>query len=183
MDLFEQMNSLKIYYNIIIKNTLINKFNYNSLKKIPRIKNITLNFNCKKFELKQLATSLLALELITKKRGEITTATKPNLILKIKKGNPVGCKIILKKKSMYDFFSIFIFKILPSLKNSTKKKIKKSNNITYTIINTLLFKKLEKNYIIFNTLQNININIATNTKTKQELFFLLKLFKINNLTL
>ena len=164
-----------------MKYNLINKFNYKNLEDIPKIEDITINFNCQNFELKHLGTSLLALQLITKKKGNLTIATKPNVILKIKKGIPVGCKVLLKGKSMYDFFLTFIFKILPLLKNTTKKKIKKCNNITYTIKNTLIFKRLEKNYLIFNNLKSININITTNTKTKTELFFLFKLFKIKHL--
>jgi len=175
------MSILKKYYDNIMKYNLITKFNYTDLKKIPKIKYIILNFNCKNFELKHLGTSLLALQVLTKKKGILTTAKKPNIILKIKKGNPIGCKLILKNKLMYHFFSDFIFKILPLLKNTTFKKIKKTNDITYTLNNTLIFKKLEKNYFIFNNLNNININIITNTKTKKELFFLLKLLKIKQL--
>ena len=172
------MTTIKKYYNSIIKYNLINKFNYKNLKDIPKIKNITLNFNCKSFELKHLGASLLALQLITKKKGTLTTTIKPNINLKIKKGNPVGCKIFLVNKSMYEFFLTFVFKILPILKNVTKKKIKKPNSITYSIKNTLIFKKLEKNYLIFNNLENINVNITTNAKTKKELLFIIKLFKI-----
>ena len=177
------MNSLKKYYNNIIKYNFITKFNYKKITNIPEVTKIIINFNCKNFELKHLATSLLALQLITKKKGTLTTAKKPNIILKIKKGNPVGCKVNLKKKDMYSFLLIFITKIVPFLKDVIQKKIKKNNVITYTITNTLIFKELEKNYLMFNNLKNININIVTTAKTKQELFFFSKLLKIKHLKL
>ena len=177
------MNILNTYYSNIIKYNLITKFDYKKIDNVPEITKIILNFNCKNFELKHLATSLLALQLITKKKGTLTTAKKPNIILKIKKGNPVGCKINLKKMYMYNFLFIFITKIVPRFKNVMKKKIKKINVVTYTITNTLTFKKLEKNYLIFNSLKSVNINIVTTAKTKQELFFIFKLLKIKHIEL
>lgn len=173
------MQFLQQYYYNILKYDLINKFNYTNLKEIPKLKEIILNFGCKSFELKILITSLLALQLITKKKGKLTTSKKSNILLKIRKGNPVGCKIILKKEFMYKFFTKFILKILPRLKTEiSTKKLKNIKVLTYHIKNILIFKELEKNYNIFNNIQSLNITILTNVKTKKELFFLLNSFKI-----
>ena len=95
------MNSLEYYYKTIIKYDLINKFSYSNIKKIPELKKIVLNFGCKSSEIKELATSLLALELIINTNTPIflTKSKQPNVLLKIRKGAPVGCKVILKKKN------------------------------------------------------------------------------------
>ena len=177
------MYNLKRYYDNVIKYNLLNKFEYQDLKRLPKIKKVVLNFNCKAFEIKKLSTALLALKLVTNKKGKLTTSNKPNIILKIKKGTPVGCKVILTSKLMYKFLNLFIFRVLPTLKNSALIKIKDKSTITYTIKNSLIFKILEKNYIIFNNIQNVNINIITTTASYKELFFLLKSFKLKNLTL
>ena len=38
------------------------------------------------------------------------------LILNLRKGEPVGIKLVLRKKSIYDFLIYFLFEVLPSLK-------------------------------------------------------------------
>jgi large subunit ribosomal protein L5 len=91
------------YVHKIISYDLINTFFYRNLIEIPKLKKITLNFGYQKSNFKHLVSSLLALEFITSKKGKITTSKHLNVFLKIKKGNPVGCKIILKKSTMYFF--------------------------------------------------------------------------------
>ena len=61
------------------------------------LKKIVLNFGYQKSNLKYLISGLLALEFISSKKGKITKSRHLNLFLKIKKGDPVGCKIVLKK--------------------------------------------------------------------------------------
>ena len=78
----------KNYYNNVIKYDLINKFYYTNHKQIPQIINIILNFNCKNLNVKNLVSSLVALELITMKKGIVLTSKKSNIVLKIRKGNP-----------------------------------------------------------------------------------------------
>ena len=110
------MHFLEYYYNNVIKFDLINRFNYKNLKNIPKLEKIVLNFGCKTFELKKLSLSLLSLQLITDKKGILTVSKKPNIVLKIRKGNPVGCKVILTKNLMYLFFAKLLIEILPKLK-------------------------------------------------------------------
>ena len=97
------MYFLENYYQTTVQYDLINKFHYKNLQKLPKLQKIVLNFGYKSPNLKNLASALLFLELATGKRGVITTASKPHILLKIKKGNPVGCNVILKKTLMYAF--------------------------------------------------------------------------------
>lgn len=176
------MNFLNTYYQNIIQYDVINKFNYKHIKTLPKLEQIVLNFGCKNFNIKKLATALLALELITAKRGELTTAKNSNILLKIRKGNPVGCKIILKKRIMYNFFTKFIVDVFPKIKNFTPFKIQKNKlkkkSFSTKLANTLIFSELEQNYYLFNSLPNLDITIVTNTKNQKELIFLLNSFKL-----
>ena len=82
------MQIFKYYYNNVIKYDVINKFYYKKYKQIPKIIKIVLSFNCKNLNIKQLLNSLIALELISAKKGFILVSKKSNILLKIKKGNP-----------------------------------------------------------------------------------------------
>jgi large subunit ribosomal protein L5 len=172
------MHFLEYYYNNVIKFDLINRFNYKNLKNIPKLEKIVLNFGCKTFELKKLSLSLLSLQLITDKKGILTVSKKPNIVLKIRKGNPVGCKVILTKNLMYLFFAKLLIEILPKLKKKIlMKKLLSNDALTYNFDNTFIFKEVEKNYLLFNTLKHLQITILTTSKTTKELSFLFNSFK------
>jgi len=59
---------------------------------------------------------LIALELISKKKSLILLSKKSNILLKIRKGNPIGCKVILQKIEMNLFFFRLISEIFPNIK-------------------------------------------------------------------
>lgn len=155
---------------------LVNKFLYNNTKQLPKIKKIILNFGCRTNDIKNLASSLLALELITNQRGLLTLTKKSNIVLKIRKGNPVGCKVTLQKNNLYNYFTKILLELFPKLKNfeafKNSKKIKK-NVFSFYITDIFNFQELEEHYYLFNNLSKININIITNSTKKQELIFIL----------
>src|SRR6476660_5949384 len=111
------MKVIKNYYNQVLKYDFLNKFNYKNINQIPRIEKIILNFNCKNFDIKKIATAILALELITTQKSVITKSKKVSINLKIRKGHPVGCKVILKKDKLESFLLKLLNKIFPELKN------------------------------------------------------------------
>lgn len=176
------MNFLNYYYYNIITYNLINKFNRKTIKNLPKLKTIILNFGCKSSDLKFLLSSLLALELITGKKGTITQARSANLLLKIRKGNPVGCKVQLKKHLMYSFLIKLIFETFPKIKSLNhfflKNDTKHTTAISCKISNILVFSEFEKNYYLFSNLPKLQITFLTNTKTHSEFLYLLNSFKI-----
>ena len=174
------MNIIKHFILRTLKHDLTNKFLYKTTKKIPIIKKITLNFGCKTTELKRLSSSLLALELITSKKGKLTTTKKPNIVLKIRKGNPVGCKVTLQNKKMFTFLEKIFINIFPNIKNFTSIKLNKSintNTFSYEISDPLNFSELEEHYYLFYTLPKLGISISTNSKSKEELLFIFRSIK------
>ena len=171
------MHFLNYFYNKNLKLDLINKFYYIELKKLPKLKKIVLSFNCKTTEMKTLATHLLALELITNQKGILTTSKQQNILLKIRKGNPTGCKITLKKTFMLYFLSKNSTEIFPKIKNFTgiliNQKIEKTA-VSYVVKETLNFSELTDQYYLFNNLYNLNISFILDVKTKNEIFFVLR---------
>jgi ribosomal protein L5 len=61
----------------------LSKFFYNSTA--TQVRKIILNFGCKTTGIKGLATSLLAIELITGQKGILTTTKHSNIFLKLGK--------------------------------------------------------------------------------------------------
>lgn len=175
------MNLLENYYKQVIKYDLINKFFYNQLKDVPELKKIVLNFGCIGFETKSIAASLLSLELITTKQGTITKSKRANILLKIRKGYPVGCIVVLTKDKMYQFFFKLLTEVFPNLKNFKgiyKSKKLKNKSFSLTLLDLINFKELEKQFYLFTNLPPLNIILVTNTRTQRELIYLLNSFKM-----
>jgi large subunit ribosomal protein L5 len=174
------MNFLEHFYLKTLKYDLNNRFLYKNTKELPKLKKIMLNFGCKTSDLKQLSASLLALELITNQKSKLTRTKYSNIFIKIRKGNPTGCKITLRKNKLFNFFAKTLTEIFPKEKNFNgfiiSEKIKK-NVFSYEIHNTFSFSQLESHYYLFNNLPKLNITIVTDTKTKKELLFILRSLK------
>src|SRR6476659_6903633 len=122
-----------------LKHDLLNKFYYKNINELPKLKKIVLNFGCETTELKQLSATILDLEFIANQKGILTKSKKSNILLKIRKGNPVGCKVTLQKKRMLKFLEKTLLEIFPKIKNfngvTVNKQINK-NSFSYELRNT-----------------------------------------------
>lgn len=176
------MQYIDYYHDNIVKYDLINKFYYKNIKTLPKITKIVVNFNYKKQNLKILMVSLVALELISFQKPIFIKSKKSNITLKIRKGQPIGCKITLRNLNLKIFITKLIYEIFYSSKRNLFNTLKKTNKnfsvFSFQIKNSLIFSELEFNYQIFKYLTNLNITIICNNNTFSELKFLLKSYKI-----
>ncbi|MFA9290847.1 MAG: hypothetical protein ACEQSF_06525 [Solirubrobacteraceae bacterium] len=175
------MNILEYYYKKIVRRDLINKFTYTHLEEVPQLKKIILNFGCKNSDVKSIASALLSLELITTKKGSLVKSKRANVLLKIRKGNPVGCTVVLKSNAMYDFLFKLLTEVFPNLRSfsglSVSKKLGKTS-FAFTLKDLINFKELEKQFYLFINLPPLNVTLVTNAKTNKELLYLLQSFKL-----
>jgi large subunit ribosomal protein L5 len=171
------MHFIENFYFKTLKYDLINKFVYYDIHKLPKLKKIILNFGSPTANIKQLSSGLLAFELIANQKGILTTTKKSNILLKIRKGNPTGCKLTLQKYNLFNLFRKTIFEVFPKLKNfngfNQNRKIKK-NAFSYEIHDTFSFSELEGHYYFFNNLPKLDVTIVTTAKNEKELIFILK---------
>ena len=168
------MHFLKRYNEKFVKYDFINKFNYKLINNIPKLVSITLSFNLKKFNIKLLISSLAALQIITLNKGVVTKSKVSNISLKIRKGQPIGCKLTLNNNAMYKFLNKILNKSIINfkIKNPILNKV-----FSIKIKNILIFKNLERNYQFFKNLSNLNITITISNNNLNEFLFLLNLFK------
>lgn len=168
------MNFLQKYNEKIIKYDLINKFPYNNNKEIPIIKNITLNFGCKNFNIQKFAITLLALEILTAKKGALSISKSANVLLKIQKGQPAGCKVVLRKNEIDIFLVRLHLEILPKLRNFLGFHLQmKTSTFSFQLLrNEIMLPEFESQYPLFRDLPNLDVYILTSAKNFKELKFL-----------
>jgi len=170
-------------YNLknLINHEFINKFIYNNSFKIPEIKKIILNLGIKKVNFKSLLSVVALLEIISCQKSFLTHSKTSNISLKIRKGYPVGCSIILRNNSMVDFLNNINFNIFSKLKNLNNIVISKNKNkniYNFSFENLLNFNDLEQKYELFQDLVKLDISIVTNCSTLDELLFLLRSYRL-----
>ena len=173
------MNFLQMYNEKIIKYDLINKFPFNQTKNVPRLEKLTLNFGCKNFNIQKFAITLLALEIITSKKARLSVSQNANVLLKIQKGQPAGCKVILRKKEIDAFLIKLHLEILPKLRNFLGFKLQmKTSSFSFQLLrNEVTLPEFENQYPLFSDLPSLNIHVSTNSKNSKELLFLAESIK------
>lgn len=175
------MHNLNFYQENIIQNDLINKFNYSNVTNLPKIKKVILNFKTKNVNnIKYFTSSMFGVEFISTKKCTFTKSKKPNVLIKIQKGQPVGGKVVLKKILMYRFLSLLILEILPKINRFGYFKTNNKNNFSINLDgNKVTFLNLKEHYNLLNSIPSISITVITTSKTSQELFLLLRSFRFN----
>lgn len=177
------MNYIQKHYNHNINYDLITKLNLNNIFKIPKINKIILNIGLKNsnMEKKKMISIILLLRLIINQQVLNTKSKKNNIIFKIKKGDIIGCKITLRKNNMYYFLEKLIIFILPNIKNFKGISINKKNKniLNFKILNILNFFELEKEFLKFQNLPSIDINLHTNSFSYDYLLILLNQLNIS----
>ena len=163
------MNSM--YLKSRVQYDFLNKFNYKNIYDIPKIEKIDLSFDMKKPDVGLLVTSLVALEMLTHKKGYLIRARTYNLGLKISKGDPIGSRVTLRKKVLLYFISKLI-----KNRNLLNKKDKLS--LSFQIKNIMTFPEMEANYYFFRKLKSLNLVLNSSAKTKEEFNFLLRSYNI-----
>jgi large subunit ribosomal protein L5 len=175
------MPFFEVYNYKVIRYDLINTFVYQNLTQVPRLQKIILNFGYPKSKLKNLISGLLALEFLSSQKGKITKSRHLNVFLKIKKGNPVGCKLVLKKSIMNLFYLKLMTSIFPRIKRPQISQIRDNfkgvKSISFQLKNPLLFIELENQFQFFKDTPKLDITLTTNTKSRKELLFLFKSIK------
>lgn len=99
------MLNFHFYYNSW--QYLLLKYQLGNVYSIPQIKNLIIHIKLTKTSFSALCTGLLVLEMLTYRRSRAVFSKKANLVLKIRKGLPVSCKMTLTGSSLFDFLEVF----------------------------------------------------------------------------
>ena len=103
-----------------------------------------------------------------------------NINIKIRKGQPIGCKVTLRNTNIYNFLSNFLLIILPQDRQLKPIQIKnkKSYNLSLKFNGILTFSELENYYQFFKLISNLSVVIVTNSNSLAEFLFLLVSLKL-----
>lgn len=177
------MNTLKQYYEDVVRLDMIRKFQYANPYSIPKIEKIIVNMGVKEgaVDKKQILPPMLITELITGQKSVITKARKSVANFKIRKGFPIGVKVTLRGDLMYNFLYRLVTVVLPRVrdfKGISHKNINNTGNFSFGLRDLLVFPEIEMEYDKLSRIYGANITIVTTAKTKSETEALISAFQV-----
>ena len=153
---------------------------YRDVSKLPVLLEVHLQFQLRSFDSQLLIMALAALEIITHNKCSITKTKTSNVTLKFRKGSPIGCKVALRKFKALTFIIMLIDTFSLENKDCKLGIGPKGFCLEQHVSKVLNIPGLEGNYHFFRQLGNLRIKFLTTSKTKNELRYLLRSYKLKN---
>tara|TARA_B100000678_G_scaffold291611_1_gene309754 strand:- start:4638 stop:5219 length:582 start_codon:yes stop_codon:yes gene_type:complete len=175
------MARLKEYYDTKIIDILMKKFDYQSIMQVPKLVKITLNMGVGEAvgDKKVMNHAVNDMTAIAGQKPIITKAKKSLAGFKIREGWPVGCKVTLRKKQMYEFLDRLITIALPRVRDFrglNPKSFDGTGNYSLGITEQIVFPEIDFDKI--DTIRGLDICITTTAKTNEEAKALLTAFNL-----
>ena len=171
-------DSLKQDYKERIVPALMKQFGYSSVMECPRLEKIVLNqgLGIAVADKKIVDTAVEEMTAITGQKAVQTLSKKDISNFKLRKKMPIGVRVTLRDKKMYEFLERLIRVALPRIRDfkGIESKFDGRGNYTLGITEQIIFPEINIDSI--QELLGMNMTFVTSAKTDEEGFALLKEF-------
>lgn len=150
---------------------LMEKFGYNNVMQVPKLKKVVINVglgeaiqNPKALEATE--TDLVA---ISGQHPVVTRAKKPIAAFKLKANMPIGMMVTLRGKRMYDFFDKLVNIVLPRIRDFrgvSRDSFDGQGNYTLGLREQVVFPEI--NYDKVDKLRGLEIIVVTTAASDEE---------------
>ena len=169
---------IKVYKDSVAPK-LNEQFNFKSVMQSPRLEKITLNMGVGEAvsDKKVLEAALADLEKIAGQRPVKTLARKSIAGFKIREEWPIGCKVTIRDKRMYEFFDRLISVAIPRIRDfrgMSPKSFDGRGNYSMGVKEQIIFPEIE--YDKVDKIRGLDICITTSARTDEEGLALLSAF-------
>lgn len=173
------MVRLKKFYQDTVVPNLMKQFGYKSVMQVPHISKITLNMGVGEaaVDKKFLSHAIEDLTTIAGQKTVPTAARKSIAGFKIRAGWPIGCKVTLRSKRMYEFLDRLISIAIPRVRDFrgfSEKAFDGRGNYSLGLSEQIVFPEID--YDKIDKIRGLNITITTSAKTDDEARALLSAF-------
>lgn len=157
---------------------LMEKFQYTTVMQAPKLEKVVLNMGLGEAvqNPKIIDVAVEEMQLIAGQKPVITKAKKSIAGFKIREQMPIGCKVTLRGKRMYEFLDKLMNVALPRVRDFrgvSSKGFDGRGNYTLGVREQLMFPEIE--YDKVDKVRGMDIVVVTTAKTDEEGRELLKL--------
>ncbi len=156
---------------------LMEQFKYDNVMMVPRLKKISINIGVGMAtqDPKLLDNAVQELEIISGQKPDIRKAKKAVSNFKLRIGQPIGCRVTLRKNNMYEFFDRFISLAVPRIRDFrglSDNCFDGRGNCTIGVREQIIFPEIDIDKV--NKIQGMDITFVTSAKSDEEAYALLK---------
>lgn len=168
-------------YDDNIKAGLTKEFGYKNPMQVPKLEKIVINVGAGEAlkDSKVVESIVNELTAISGQKPVVTKARKSIATFRLRENSPIGCKVTLRRKKMYEFLDRLINIALPRVRDFRGLSVKSfdgSGNISLGIKEQIIFP--EVNYDRIDSVRGMDITIVTSAKTADEAKALIKGFNM-----
>jgi large subunit ribosomal protein L5 len=156
---------------------LMKEFGYKNIMQVPKLERIVLNVGMGEAiqNVKLLESAATELGLITGQKPLITKARKAIATFKLRQGMPIGTKVTLRSRRMWEFFDRLVTLSLPRIRDFrgvSPKSFDGRGNYTLGLKEQLIFPEIKYDEVA--SIHGMDITIVTTARTNDEGRALLK---------
>jgi large subunit ribosomal protein L5 len=164
-------------YDNEVRPALIEKRQYKNPHEVPRMEKIVVNMGVSSLlEKTAVEDAAKDLSLITGRKPVINLSRKSIANFKLRKGQPIGCRVTLRRDAMYEFFDRLVSATLPRIRDFrgvSTRSFDGRGNYSMGINDQSVFPEIDLDKV--KRQQGMDIVIVTSAKTDDEARELLRL--------
>jgi len=173
------MADLYQHYLDTISPALKEKFGYENVMQVPRIQKVTLNMGVGDAvaDKKVMEHAVGDMTLISGQKPDVRIARKSIAGFKIRDGMPIGCKVTLRRKRMYEFLERLVSVAIPrtrDFRGLNAKSFDGRGNFSMGVTEQIIFAEID--YDKIDKIRGLDICITTSANTNEEALALLRGF-------
>jgi len=170
---------LKTHFEEVVRKKLADEFGYKNRMQVPVIEKVVINMGIGEGvnDRKKVEAAANDLSLITGQKAVITKARKSIATFKVRDGQPIGCKVTLRKTRMYEFVDRLINIALPRVRDFrglSPKSFDGGGNYTIGIKEHIIFPEIDYDKVA--DVWGMDITVCTSAKSDAEARALLSAF-------
>jgi len=174
------MARLHDHYRETVVKDLTAQFGYKSIMEVPRIEKITLNMGVGEAvaDKKVMDNAIGDMTKIAGQKPVMTKARKSIAAFKIREGYPIGCKVTLRGKRMYEFLDRLVTVAIPRIRDFRgipARSFDGRGNFNMGVREQIIFPEIE--YDKIDAIRGMNITITTTARNDDEAKALLAAFR------
>jgi large subunit ribosomal protein L5 len=168
---------LRDMYQQKVVPALMKEFGYKNLMQVPKLERVVLNVGMGEAiqNVKLLESAVTELATITGQKPVVTKAKKAIAGFKLRQGLPIGAKVTLRSRRMYEFVDRLVSLALPRIRDFrgvSPKAFDGRGNYTLGLKEQLIFPEIKYDEVA--SIHGMDITIVTTAKTNDEGKALLK---------
>jgi large subunit ribosomal protein L5 len=162
---------LKAYYEEAVVPALMDRFKYRNRMQVPVVKKVVVNMGLGEAiqNPKALENAQEEIALITGQKPVVRKARKSIASFKLREGMAIGCKVTLRRDTMYHFLDKLINVALPRVRDFrgiNPRGFDGRGSFSMGIREQIIFPEID--YDKIDKIRGMNVTVVTSAKTDEE---------------